>query len=123
MRRAGLFDTTVLCLAATAPLLAVSPALAAPPAVKAGSADKRFEAIANDEYAWRLRQSGPSEDGPKTEDLRLPDVGPAIQAARLARWTTVSQQLAELSVAKLSKINQVNYAVYKGQVDALLAEQ
>jgi len=123
MRRAGLFDTTVLCLAATAPLLAVAPAMAAPAAVKVGAADKRFEAIANDEYAWRLSQSGPSEDGPKTEALRLPDVGPKIQAARLVRWTTVSRQLADLPIAKLSKVNQVNYAVYKGQIDALLAEQ
>ena len=121
MRRVGLFDTTLLCL--VAPLLAATSALAAPPAVKAGSADKRFEAIANDEYAWRLKQSGPSEDGPKSEALRLPDVGPEIQAARLARWTTVLQQLADLPVAKLSKLNQVNYAVYKGQIDALLAEQ
>ena len=121
MRRVGLFDTTLLCL--VAPLLAATSALAAPPAVKAGSADKRFEAIANDEYAWRLKQSGPSEDGPKSEALRLPDVGPEIQAARLARWTTVSKQLADLPVAKLSKVNQVNYAVYKGQIDALLAEQ
>jgi uncharacterized protein (DUF885 family) len=123
MRRAGLFDTAVLCLAATAPLLAAAPALAAPSAVKVGAADKRFEAIANDEYAWRLKLSGPSEDGPKAEELRLPDVGPEIQAARLTRWTTVSQQLADLPVAKLSKLNQVNYAVYKGQIDALLAEQ
>ncbi|KRA59175.1 hypothetical protein ASD79_10750 [Caulobacter sp. Root655] len=123
MRRTGLFDTAVLCLAMTAPMLAISPALASPPAVRAGSADKRFEALSTEEYAWRLRQAGPSEDGPKTEALKLPDVGPSVQAARLARWTTVARQLAELPVAKLSKKNQVNYAVYKGQIDALLAEQ
>ncbi|EJL36505.1 hypothetical protein PMI01_00978 [Caulobacter sp. AP07] len=123
MRRTGLFDTAVLCLAATAPMLVVSPALASPPAARAGSADKRFEAISTDEYAWRLGQAGPSEDGPKTEAPKLPDVGPSVQADRLARWTTVAQQLADLPVAKLSKKNQVNYAVYKGQIDALLAEQ
>lgn len=123
MRRSGLFDTAVLCLALTAPVLGVSPALAKPSSARAVSADKRFEAIADDEYAWRLKSSGPSEDGPKSEELRLPDVGPAIQAARLARWTMVAQQLADLPVAKLSKQNQVNYAVYKGQIDALLAEQ
>jgi hypothetical protein len=80
MRRTGLFDTVVVCLAITAPMLVASPALAA-------SADKRFEAISGEEYAWRLAQSGPSEDGPKSEAFKLPDVGPAVQAARLARWT------------------------------------
>jgi len=123
MRRTGFFDTAVLCVALAAPIVAASPALAAPTAMRAGSADKRFEAIAGDEYAWRLRLAGPSEDGPKSEQLKLSDVGSSVQAERLARWTLVSQQLADLPVAKLSKTNQVNYAVYKGQIDALLAEQ
>jgi uncharacterized protein (DUF885 family) len=123
MRRTGLFDTAVVCVAMTAPILAASTALASPPAARAGSVDKRFEAISGEEYAWRLAQTGPSEDGSKTDAFKLPDVGPAIQAARLARWTTVARQLADLPVAKLSKKNQVNYAVYKGQIDALLAEQ
>ena len=99
MRRIGLFDTAVLCVAATAPMLVASTALASPPAAQAGSADKRFEAISGEEYAWRLAQSGPSEDGPKTDAFKLPDVGPAIQAARLARWPTVARQLADLPVA------------------------
>ena len=117
MRRGGLFDTAVLCLALTV----ATPALAAPRPV--ASADKRFEAIAAAEYAWRKTQFGPSEDAPKSERFKLPDVGPTVQAERLARWTQVSRELAELPVARLSKANQVNYAVYKGQVDALLAEQ
>ena len=123
MRRTGLFDTSVPCLAMTTLILTVSPALAAPAAKRIGSADQRFEAISTEEYAWRLSQAGPSEDGPKAEALKLSDVGPSAQAERLARWTTVAKQLADLPVAKLSKTNQVNYAVYKGQIDALLAEQ
>ncbi len=123
MRRPGLFDAAVLSLAITAPLVATSPALSAPSAIRANSADKQFEAIAADEYAWRLRGSGPSEDGPKSDELKLPEVGAAIQAERLARWTQVSMALAKAPVAKLSKVNQVNYAVYKGQIDALLAQQ
>jgi uncharacterized protein (DUF885 family) len=121
MSARALFHATVPGLAAA--ILATSPALSAPAAAPLGSADKRFEAIYAAEYAWRLKLAGPSEDGPKSEELKLPDVGPSVQAERLARWTEVSGQLADLPVAKLSKANQVNYAVYKGQVDALLAEQ
>ena len=116
MRRNGLFDTAVICVAAAA-TLAATPVLAAP------SADQRFSAIADGEYAWRKAQMGPSEDGPKSERFKLPDVGAKVEAERLARWTEVSKQLATIPVAKLSKVNQVNYAVYKGQIDALLAEQ
>ncbi|MGR4866522.1 DUF885 domain-containing protein [Caulobacter sp. LARHSG274] len=111
-RRTGLFEIAIVCLA----LATASPALA-------GATDKRFEAIYGEEYAWRLKQAGLSEDGPKSDAFKLPDVGPSAQAERLARWTAVAGRLADLPVAQLSKANQVNYAVYKGQIDALLAEQ
>jgi uncharacterized protein (DUF885 family) len=117
MRRNGVFNTAVPCLA----VMIAAPAMAAPQPI--ASADKRFEAISAAEYTWRKAQFGPSEDAPKSERFKLPDAGPKIQAERLARWTQVSRELADLPVAKLSKTNQVNYAVYKGQVDALLAEQ
>ncbi|MBI1683784.1 DUF885 domain-containing protein [Caulobacter hibisci] len=98
--------------------LAAAPAWAA----SAGSADKRFEAIYTAEYDWRVSQSAPDEDNPNAPK-RLPDVGPAVQAERLKRWTEVSRQLAGFPVAELSVANKINFAVYKGQIDALLAEQ
>lgn len=115
MPRSGFLPTVILCAAITAPTLAASRPVA--------SVDQRFTAIADAEYAWRKAQLGPSEDGPKADRFKLPDVGPKVQAERLARWSEVSRQLAALPVGKLSKANQVNYAVYKGQIDALLAEQ
>nr|WP_278254363.1 DUF885 family protein [Sphingobium sp. BYY-5] len=87
------------------------------------SADQAFEAIYTAEYDWRQKQFGPSEDGPKDQGLFLPDVGPQAQAARLARWEQVEKQLAAIKVDQLTQAQAVNFAVYKGQIDALLAEQ
>lgn len=89
----------------------------------AQSADQAFEAIYTAEYDWRQKQSGPSEDGPKDQALALPDVGPKAQAARLARWEQVEKQLTAIKVDQLTPEQQINFAVYKGQIDAMLAEQ
>ncbi len=117
--------TLVLGLALATTMLAPVVAQAAPatrPAARAVSADKRFEAIYTAEYSWRQHQTARDEDNPNGQ-AHLPDVGPAAQAERLARWTQVSQQLAAITPARLSPANRVNYAVYKQQIDALLAEQ
>ncbi|WP_230461383.1 DUF885 domain-containing protein [Sphingobium sp. CAP-1] len=87
------------------------------------SADQAFEAIYTSEYDWRQKQSGPSEDGPKDQALALPDVGPKAQAMRLARWEEVERQLAAIRADQLSPEQKLNFAVYKGQIDALVAEQ
>lgn len=98
--------------------------LAAPMAqAQTQSADKAFEAIYTAEYDWRQKQSGPSEDGPKDQALALPDVGPKAQAARLARWEQVEKQLAAIRVDQLSPEQKINFAVYEGQIDAMVAEQ
>ena len=93
------------------------------PLAQAQSADGAFEAIYTSEYDWRQKQSGPSEDGPKDQALVLPDVGQQAQAARLARWEQVEKQLAAIRIDQLSPAQRVNFAVYKGQIDALIAEQ
>lgn len=95
-------------------------ATAQPPAQ---TADQAFEALSTTEYAWRQKQFGPSEDGPKDQPLTLPDVGPAAQSARLARWEQVARQLGATNVDRLSPAQRINFAVYKGQIDALLAAQ
>jgi len=112
-RRGLMFSGAAVLGLAAAPAWAVS---------AAGSTDKRFEAIYTAEYDWRVSQAAPDEDNPNAPK-RLPDVGPAVQAARLKRWAEVSSQLAALPVAQLSVENKINFAVYKGQIDALLAEQ
>lgn len=102
----------------TAALLAT----AAAPASKPASPDARLKAIIDSEYTWRVAQQGPGEDNPAAKG-GLPDVGPAAQAARLARWTAVSRQLAAIDPARLSPKGRIDYLVYKGQIEALLAEQ
>jgi uncharacterized protein (DUF885 family) len=95
----------------------------AAPLAHAQTADQSFEAIYSSEYDWRLKQFGPSEDGPKDQPLVLPDVSARAQAARLARWEQVEKQLAAIRVDQLSSAQKINFAVYKGQIDALAAEQ
>jgi uncharacterized protein (DUF885 family) len=95
----------------------------AAPLAHAQTADQSFEAIYSSEYDWRQKQFGPSEDGPKDQPLVLPDVSAKAQAARLARWEQVEKQLAAIKVEQLSSAQKINFAVYKGQIDALVAEQ
>ncbi|MEG3175771.1 DUF885 family protein [Sphingomonas sp. RB3P16] len=92
-------------------------------AVRPASADARLKAIATAEYAWRQKMQAPDENSPPGTQAYLPDVGPAAQAAKLARWTETARLLAAVPVASLSPTAKVDYAVYKGQIDALLAEQ
>lgn len=112
-----------LIMMAAIAAVAIAPPASAQHRAAATTADARFKSIYEAEYSWRLAQQAPSEDRPATAAARLPDVGPAAQAARLARWTAVSRQLATIKPATLSADAQIDYAVYKGQIDALLAEQ
>jgi uncharacterized protein (DUF885 family) len=89
------------------------------------SPDGRFLRLANDEYAWRLQQYAIDEDdGPtRMRSPHLPDVSPAAQAARLDRWTTTLAALDAVKRETLSPENQINYAVYRGQIEALVTQQ
>jgi uncharacterized protein (DUF885 family) len=122
-----IFGGRAWLLVGTAMLAAASPSVGAPPvtpvSATASSADQAFEAIYTAEYDWRQKQFGPSENGPKDQPLVLPDVSAPVQAARLARWEAVEKQLAGVRVDQLSPANRINFAVYKGQIDALLAAQ
>ncbi|MCD7099562.1 DUF885 family protein [Stenotrophomonas sp. MMGLT7] len=108
--------------------LAATPAAAPPPAASAGSvesaADARFRAIYEKEWAWRQAETGAAdEDSDSTGDNpRLPDVGPAAQAARLRVWEDVLHQLDALDVQQLSPDNRINLAIYRPQVENLAAE-
>ncbi len=103
---------TIMAVAAAAPLHA-APVL---------SADARLQALYTAEYAWRQSVLGPDEDN-KDAPPGLPDVGPATQAAKLARWTRTLAALDTIRVADLAPAQQVNYAVYRQQIVALLNEQ
>lgn len=96
---------------------------AADAGIPRGAADAQLRKLYTEEYAWRQRQQAPNEDSPKDQKLGLPDIGPAAQAERLARWTATLAALGKIEPARLSAAERVNYAVFKGQIEALLNEQ
>jgi len=84
----------------------------------------RFKGLYEREWAWRQAQSsGLDEDGDRTVAVRdrFPKVDAATQADRLRYWTDVLGELKTIEVAKLSPEDQVNFAIYTAQVEALEA--
>lgn len=108
--------------------LSATPAFAAAPSAPATlatqSVDDQFKAIYEKEWAWRQTGGGEaSEDSDApASSTKLPDVGAAAQQARLKVWDDVLAQLEAIDPAKLSAENQVNYAIYKYQVQSLAEE-
>ena len=90
---------------------------------KAATPDARFRALSDAEYQWRISQAAADEDSGSAGSRQLPDVGPAAQAARLARWEATAKALDAIDPAKLSPDVRTDYMVYRGQIDALLAAQ
>lgn len=104
--------------------LAVASALAMMPArAFASGADIQFKALYEREWQWRQEQyahePGPSAPVPD----HLPRVDPQSQASRLAYWREVMDELHTIDYAALSASNQVNYDVYKPQLQALIDNQ
>ena len=93
----------------------------APPA---GSAAAAFQKIYTEEWKWRQQQF-PGLDSEDREsgagDMRLPSVDEKTQRARLAYWDGVLKQLAAVKSTDLSAADQINFAVYRPQVENLAA--
>ncbi len=107
------FLAGVGCLAA---ILAGATAAHAQDPVRAGSADAKFKSIYTTEWAWRQAQRGESDEDESEVSAHLPKIDLATQEARLAYWTKVMQQLDAIREAELSAPEQVNYEVYKAQI-------
>ncbi|WP_414707373.1 DUF885 domain-containing protein [Rudaea sp.] len=89
------------------------------------SADERFQALYTKEWTWREQQFPGLDDEDRAasaNDNRLPAVDAKAQAVRLAYWQDVLHQLAAIAPKDLSADNQVNYAVYKPQIENLAAD-
>ena len=91
------------------------------------NADAQFKAIYEKEWAWRLAQRGEEDDDASIShrkvQAQLPKVDAATQEARLSYWTNVLRQLDGINVSALSPAEQVNYAVYRAQIQGLVNSQ
>jgi uncharacterized protein (DUF885 family) len=91
---------------------------AAPP-----SADARLQALYGREWQWRMDQLPDDEDDVRPIAEHLAHVDAASQAMRLRYWEEVRQELDGIPRAQLSAREQVNYDVYRAQLDVLIANQ
>ncbi|MGH6978510.1 MAG: DUF885 domain-containing protein, partial [Brevundimonas sp.] len=76
--------------------------------------DRRFRAIADEEWVWRSTQATLRWD---RTSAHLPDVSAENQARQLAYWSNVQQKLNAISPDQLSPGERTNYAVYKHDID------
>ena len=97
---------------------------ASPPGAK--TADAAFEAIYKAEWDWRIQQAPnwdeDSDNSGRKPSTMLADVSPSAQAKRLAYLDGVLEQLDGIDAGTLSAANQVNFAVYRPQIEHLAAE-
>jgi uncharacterized protein (DUF885 family) len=87
-------------------------------------ADAHFKAIYTREWTWRGEQYPDDEDSGRKQ---IPDhfakVDAATQAKRAAYWQDVMRQLNTIQPATLSRAAQIDYAVYKPQIQALINQE
>jgi uncharacterized protein (DUF885 family) len=87
------------------------------------SADARLRAIYTAEWTWRLEQFPDQEDSTKPIADHLPKEDPATQQARLHHWEGVLRELDGVPRAKLSAEEQINYDVYRPEIENFIADQ
>ena len=90
---------------------------------KTQSADSRLQTLYSAEWKWREEQFPDDEDGQKPIVDHLPKVDPDTQAMRLARWQDTLAQLDAIPRADLSPAEQLNYDVYRPEIETLIANQ
>jgi hypothetical protein len=94
-----------------------------PSLAKAQSADERLRAIYAEEWKWRLEQFPGLEGVEKPVPDRLPRVDPATQEMRLRYWQEVLHKLDDVPRAQLSPQEQINYDVYRPEIENFVADQ
>src|SRR5438046_6240417 len=90
---------------------------------KAQSADERLRAIYTEEWKWRLEQFHGREGVEKPVADRLPKVDAATQETRLRYWQDVLHKLDDVPRAQLSPEEQINYDVYRPEIENFVADQ
>jgi len=87
------------------------------------TANSRFEALYTAEWKWRQEQFADDEDSQKPISNHLPKVDPASQQTRLEYWQQVLRKLDDIPRAELSAEHQLNYDIYRPQLQVLIANQ
>jgi uncharacterized protein (DUF885 family) len=86
-------------------------------------ADAALKAIYSSEWTWRQEQVPDDEDSQKPIQDHLPSVTPAAQEMRLHYWENVLEKLHGIDRNTLSAAQQLNYDVYRPQIEVLIADQ
>ena len=87
------------------------------------NADARLQRLYNEEWTWREQQFPDTEDAQKPIQDHLPKVDAATQAMRLRNWQEVLRKIDAIPRSELSAAEQLNYDVYRPQIQALITEQ
>jgi uncharacterized protein (DUF885 family) len=115
-----------LCLPLTTLLLTVLATLlggCAPGTGHPQSADDRFRAVYEAEWRWRKQQWPGGED--RTEPIadHLPKEDPATQQKRRDTWEETLRKVNAIPRADLTAEQQVNYDIYRAQLQVLIDNQ
>ena len=87
------------------------------------AADERLRAIYETEWRWRKEQLPGAEDNALSVADRLPKVDPASEQRRLEYWQETLRKVDARARADLSPAEQVNYDVYRAQLQVLIDHQ
>ncbi|MBI3677829.1 MAG: DUF885 family protein [Proteobacteria bacterium] len=117
-----ILGAVLVVTAATAPAEAAKKHASAPKNA-AKSVDAQFRKLYEGEWKWREDQFADDEDGQRPVVDHLPKVDAVSQEARLRYWQSVLKQVGAIPRAKLSHDEQINYDVYKPQIEVLIASQ
>jgi uncharacterized protein (DUF885 family) len=90
---------------------------------KKEDANTRFQALYKAEWKWREEQFADSEDAQKPISDHLPKVDPAAQEAHLKYWEDVLTKLDAIPRAELLPREQINYDIYRPQIQVLITNQ
>jgi len=85
--------------------------------------DAALRGIYSAEWKWRLEQFPGLEGELKPVPDHLPKVDPATQQTRLDYWTDVLHKLDGIARTSLSPKEQVNYDIYRSEIEDFVADQ
>lgn len=87
------------------------------------TADAQLREIYTTEWHWRTEQLAEEEDNTRPVADHLPKVDPASQQMRLEHWQDTLKRVDAIPRASLSVPEQLNYDIYRAQLQVLIANQ